>query len=254
MLAVILVATVHVLEDKEKMQIINTTAPIPIEELKKFFVNQETKFVIDYKNSKLKGVKLLTYLSNLDIPCDIDIDILDPEFYDLLKDYLNCPFIVNVQLLELATIHMLFQARGMLTEVAPNALSTSANMAKFIIENQDIINKWICVLDSLTLFNMYIINDNTFKEFVTSHEPAEDASTAGINFVSLLKHEVFYAFYETIDKSNMKYYKVYFDDYVFKGKNLYHYWANEANPLFLLTWSIASGTYKEELDKLLASQ
>lgn len=224
------------------MEIIKTTAPIPIEELKKFFVNQETKFIIDYKTSKLKGLKLLTYLSNLDIPCDIELDPADTEFNDLLKDYLNCPFIVNTQLLELATMKLLFEARGL----------TAGTASEFINENKEIIDRWINILDSLTLYNMYVINDDTFKDFVKSHPASDESSTLGINFVSLLKHEDFYKFYDALDKTNMKYYKVYFDDYMFKGKNLYYYWATEHNPLFLLTWSIASGTYQEELEKLSA--
>ena len=47
------------------MNVIETTAPIKIEELKKYFADKETFYVIDYANSDLKGSKLLTYLSNL---------------------------------------------------------------------------------------------------------------------------------------------------------------------------------------------
>jgi hypothetical protein len=224
------------------MEIIKTTAPIPIEELKKFFVNQETRFIIDYKTSKLKGLKLLTYLSNLDIPCDIDADPADPEFNELLKDYLNCPFIVNTQLLEFATIKLLFEARGLI----------EVTSTEFINDNREVIDRWISLLDSLTLYNMYVINDDSFKDFVKSHPVDDDFSRLGINFVSLLKHKEFYTFYDALDKTNMKYYKIYFDDYMFKGKNLYYYWATEHNPLFLLTWSVASGNYQEELEKISA--
>ena len=37
---------------------------------------------------------------------------------------------------------------------------------------------------------------------------------------------------------------------MFKGKNLYSYWANDNNPLFLLTVSIANGTAIECLNEL----
>lgn len=236
------------------MDIINTIAPISIEELKKYFVNKDTKYIIDYKNSKLKGLKLLTYLSNLDVPCDIQLDILDPEFIDLLRDYLTCPFIVNIELLELATIHLLFHAKDMIEEVPPNALNVSSMMSKFVVDNPDIINKWVNILDSLTLYNMYIVEEPTFVEFVKSHPLSEESSPNGINFVSLLKHEVFYSFYERIDRASMKYYQVYFDEYIFKGKNLYSYWANENNPLFLLTASIANGTAMTHLAELQSKE
>ena len=32
---------------------------------------------------------------------------------------------------------------------------------------------------------------------------------------------------------------------MFRGKNMFEYWANDKNPLFLLTWSIANDRGKE---------
>jgi hypothetical protein len=72
--------------------IIETKAPIPIEELKKHFTDKEVSYLLDYKTCELKGEKLLTYLSNLDLPCDLkNID------YDLMKDYFHSTSIVNVK-------------------------------------------------------------------------------------------------------------------------------------------------------------
>jgi hypothetical protein len=88
---------------------------------------------------------------------------------------------------------------------------------------------------------MYIIDVPEYKQFVTDHPLDATDSLVGVNFVSLLKHEELYELYQTIETSKMKYYKTYFDEYIFKGKNLYSYWANENNPMFLLTFSIAEG-------------
>ena len=64
--------------------IIETKAPISIEDLKKNFTETDVKYLIDYSISDLKGKKLITYLSNLDIPADIkNIDL------DLVKDYIQ---------------------------------------------------------------------------------------------------------------------------------------------------------------------
>ena len=57
--------------DSEQEVIIETTAPIPFEELKKYFQNDKTRYIVDVENSELQGTKLLTYLGNLDIPIDI---------------------------------------------------------------------------------------------------------------------------------------------------------------------------------------
>ena len=48
--------------------VIKTIAPIAIEDLKKYFLDKSITYNIDYTNSKIKGTKLLTYISNLDIP------------------------------------------------------------------------------------------------------------------------------------------------------------------------------------------
>ena len=45
----------------------DTIAPIPIELLKEYFSDDTIIFNVDYANSILKGEKLITYLSNLDV-------------------------------------------------------------------------------------------------------------------------------------------------------------------------------------------
>jgi hypothetical protein len=226
------------------MNIIKTIAPISIDDLKKYFVDKDIKFLIDYENSKLKGTKLLTYLSNLDIPSDIAVDENTDEFFELLKDYFNSPFLLNIDTLERAAIDVLLCAKGM---------EDHPRLPEFIVENKEIIDQWITVLDSLTLFNMYIINDPGFQEFVESKESDPGDSLVGINFVSLLKHPDFYDYFTSINKDNVKYYKGYFNDYMFKGKNLFSFWANEFNPLYLMFAGIIAGVdsndYKDEFEQ-----
>jgi hypothetical protein len=214
------------------MNFVETVAPISIENLKKYFTDKTTFFVIGYKDSTLKGIKLLTYLSNLDIPCDIDVTGCEAEeVYALIADYLHASVIVTIPSLEKATTHILLQTKGII----------DLQDSEFIDANKEIIQKWISKLESLSLYNMYVISSDSFKEFVNSYEVDETNETVGVNFVSLLKNEDFFMFYGKITPSNLKYYKHYFNDYMFKGKNMYSYWANENNPMFLLTYGIAEG-------------
>ena len=217
------------------MEVIETIAPISIEDLKKYFVNQDTKYIIDYKNSKLQGIKLLTYLSNLDVPCDLKIEENSDEFFNLIKDYLSCPFLVNVHTIEVAVIGILLAHKGLIKV---------PEYDKFIEENQNVLNEWQGILDSCTIYNMYMISHETFKEFVESYPVAEKTDTNGINFVSLLKHEDFYLYYNSIDQSKLKFYPNFFNDYIFKGKNLFAFWAVKENPMFVLTHGITSGLIK----------
>lgn len=212
------------------MNVIHTVAPISLDNLKKYFTDKTTVYVIDYKNSTLKGKKLLTYLSNLDIPCDIDFTDAD-NVEDMLLDYLTFTMIVNVASLEALAIKSLNEFKFV----------EETNQSTFVKNNKEILQKWADKLDSLTIYNMYIINSPECKQFAESFEINNDDSADGINFVSLLKNPDFYEFYTLIDYSRLKFYSHYFNDYMFKGKNMYSFWANENNPMFLLTYGISSG-------------
>jgi hypothetical protein len=215
------------------LNFIKTTAPISIDNLKKYFVDKDTFFIVDYKNSVLKGSKLLTYLSNLDVPADIDFaGCSDDEFFEMVEEYLNSQTICNIAFLEKAVITILKEKAE---------LSNTEFFEDFILKNSLILDEWLSKIYSLSLFNMYAIDVPEYKKFVTDYPLDTTDSLVGVNFVSLLKHEELYDLYQVAETSKMKYYKTYFDEYIFKGKNLYSYWANENNPMFLLTFSIADG-------------
>lgn len=218
------------------MNIIETTAPIKIEELKKYFADKETFYVIDYEASDLKGAKLLTYLSNLDIPSDIKLSKSSPLFNELLLEYLNTPFLVNIPMLEKETIRLLLEYKKVAV----------FGYADFITANKELLDKWASILDSLILFNTYCVNSDEYKDSIRQMERYDNNYVIGANFVSLLKYEDFYDFYTTIDSKNFKYHEAYFNNYMFKGKNLYNFWANTSNPVFIMTWAATA----EEFDSV----
>ena len=226
------------------MQNIKVTAPIAIDELKKYFVDNNVHYEIDYKNSTLKSSKLLIYLSNLNIPCDIDTEF-DDEFLELLKDYFNSKTLVQIRTLEIAALEMLFTNRFGLPQTEGKMLS-NAQLTKFVEENKEIIDQWSKVLDSLTLYNMQTVDVPEFREFVESHpsDPTDDLT--GINFVQLLKYEEFFVFYGKVNTEWLTNYTAYFNEYMFKGKNLFSYWGNINNPMHVLTATIASGKISKE--------
>jgi hypothetical protein len=211
--------------------IIETKAPISIEDLKKNFTEKDVSYLIDYSISDLKGKKLITYLSNLDIPADLkNIDL------DLVKDYLHSVSLVNISYLENVVIDILFVMKG---------LAKNENFSKFISENFEILEKWQNKLESLSLYNMYMLNSDDFRNYAQSYTKDDTQDLEGVNFISLLKHTRFFGYYKKINNDKLKFYTHYFNDYMFRGKNMFEYWANDKNPLFLLTWSIANGKGKE---------
>jgi hypothetical protein len=215
------------------MNIVNTVAPIPMEDLKKFFIDKDVRYIIDYNNSSLKDKKLLIYLSNLEIPADINFsNCKEEEFKIMFDSYIRLENICNVFSLEKLMIEVIKQRKKLIS---------NESLEKLIQGNEEVIDSWISKLDSLTIYNMYIIDNEEFKSYAESYPHDETDSLLGINFVNLLKHINFYDTYNHIDENNIKFYTKYFNEYIFKGSNLYTYWANENNIMFILTYSISSG-------------
>jgi hypothetical protein len=218
------------------MKIIETTTPISIENLKEYFADNDVCFLIDYENSTLRGNKLLTYLSNLEIPCDIKFSN-DDDLYELIVEYFNSQMLLNIDSLEKKALEILLQCK-----YEPEIVNERNE--KFIEENIQIISKWISLIESLTVYNMFIIKKEETQDFVKIFPVVENDDLRGINFVSLLKHEIFYDLITTIDPKNLLYYKEYFENNVFKGKNLFEFWSNEKNILFLLTFGMMENIIK----------
>jgi len=219
------------------MSIIHTAAPISIQDLKKFFIDKSLSYIIDYDTSTLKDLKLLTYLGNLDIPCDVTFDPKNTTHLELFKAYLETSFLVKVNSLERAAIICLLEYKG---------LTDSKIYVDFIQNNIDLVKSWESRLDSLTLFNIWCIDSQEFKDWVITHPEDTSDSTKYINFVNLLKHEDFYGYYQAINPESLKNYSKLFNEYCFKGENLFKFWATDVNPMFLLTWGIASGTIENK--------
>lgn len=210
--------------------ILETIAPISIENLKQYFEDKTITFVIDYENSKLRGNKLLIYLSNLDIPCDIKFSNND-DISELVGEYLTCQNLVSVSSLESLVIQLLLEKRN----IFPKTLFA------MLEKHADKLQAWENILDSLPLYNIFTLNVDQYKEDIIKNSEHDDNTYPEIcNFVNLLKWQSFYNYYETPPKK-MKYYSKYFNDYVFSGNNLFHYWCNPNNLLYVMTGAIAEG-------------
>ena len=100
------------------------------------------------------------------------------------------------------------------------------------------------------IYNLHTIDLEDAKDFIDSAPKNNTDSLVGVNFVSLLKHEEIYHLIVDTELTDCVFYEKYFDEYMFKGKNLYSYWANDNNPLFLTTWAVATGARTDILAEL----
>lgn len=189
--------------------IIETTAPISIDNIKRYFNDKSISFLIDYDNSEIKGSKFLNYVSNIDIPCDIKINNVD----ELIDDYTTSKYMVSIKSLEVRALELLLEGNG--------------------------LNGWMSILKSLTVYNMSTICDESIQEWIKTLPKNDD--DVGVNFVNLLKYDAIYEIITNTSLDECSVYDKYFNKYIYNNKNLYEYWSVDNNPLFMLTFGIASG-------------
>ena len=215
-------------------KVIKTTAPIAIEYLKEYFADNNTSYLIDYKSSELKGEKLLVYLGNLELPADIEFTN-NSDLEEMVYVYANTTFIVNIKSLEFAMMNLLYGY--------DIGITVDDNLS-------DAIKQWSIKLKSCLLYNLHTIDLEETQQFIESAPKDNTDSLVGVNYISLLKHEEIYEFIIDTELEDCIFYEKYFNEYMFKGKNLYSYWANTNNPVFLTTWAVATGARTEALAKL----
>lgn len=215
------------------MKYIDTIAPIPIDAIKEYFKDKSLMFLIDYENSKLENKVFLTYLSNLDIPCDLKLDSLTKEKkLALLEAYLDIKNISNVPALNVMMAQVILNLIG----VDPTSLFKTLHLTdeecnEFIEKNRLSIERWLVFLDSSMLFLIYSYKDLNEKIKVEETFPTiDDENFVGLNVINLFKLPAFLELYFAAEKPMaLFYFKQQFETYMFKGKSFFEYYNNEHN-------------------------
>ena len=226
------------------MKYIDTIAPIPIDSIKEYFKDKSVMFLIDYENSKLENKVFLTYLSNLDIPCDLKLDSLSSEKkLALLEAYLDIKNITNVPALNIMMAQIVLHMIGTDPSTLFKTLYlTTEECNAFIEKNRLAIEKWLVFLDSTMVFLIYSYKDLNEKIKVQESFPTiDDENFVGLNVINLLKIPAFLELYFAAEKPVALYYfKQHFETYMFKGKSFFEYYNNESNAFIPLLKQLIS--------------
>lgn len=229
-----------------------TIAPIPLDDLKEYFSNKELSFLIDYSKSTLKADKFLTYLSNLDVPCDVLLE-KNEETLELVKEYMNTRMMVKLPVLEKLVMNILFASQGVDNGMLyTNKLFAQEQLVKFAKDNKEIVDKWLVAVTSGSLYNLHCINDDKIKNSLGDFEKVEDEQFCGINYVNLYKYEELYEIFPLVSLERRKFLVKQFTEPMFKGESLYNYWFVPGNVVALITEAVSDGTWDN--DKYLSAK
>ncbi len=217
----------------EIQRVKKVTAPLAIDEIKEYFVKKDISFLIDLKASQLKGNMLLTYISNLDLPSEIDLDgETSEQLHLLMKDYFLSKSIVTSKNLSYLAAQILLDSVGYDSETLFEAGPMSRlERKKFIDENSEILVRWNTFMVSTMLFTIMSYTAIEEKLNLKASQPEiNDHDYVGFNVVNLFTVPGFMESYFSVPPQFPVYYfKPQFEEYIFKGKNLFFYYQKEGN-------------------------
>lgn len=214
------------------------TIPFDAETLKKI-ITQEIQFpVISYKDSKIKGKQLITYLSNLKYKnISISFDgVPKEEKFDLLVEYVKHQSMVRIEQLENTIIKCVFCFKGfdlslvdlseLDKEYFEKCIIDNDEMLYFVDHNKELFLELTSILDGIIL---YAIKNLTAWKTLYGEEIKSTVETGvkqvGKTFVNMLQNEVFnYHYYTVLPKfSDLVYYDHYYERPIYSGKTLISY-------------------------------
>ncbi|MCY1272364.1 hypothetical protein D9M68_17630 [compost metagenome] len=218
--------------------VIETTATIPMDLLKRKF-KENVVFVIDVDNSRIKGNMLITYLTNLKLNCELKFGSIESAL-ELLTAYLNMPAMAHLPEMEDLAMNIMLAAYG-------KDHFCQFDPTEYIRENAEIIDVWLRRLCALPAFALHC--HPSTKELAKNYPLDEDHELHGINYVQLIKHELFPLFIQNFEEADMSYNEMLFNKYCFGGSNLFDYFANTNNPLFIGVMALDKPEVMQELMK-----
>jgi hypothetical protein len=228
-----------------------TVVPIPTDLIREFFTNKGLYYLIDYRESKLKGGAFLTYLTNLNVPADLRFSaVLEYEEYaELMKAYMDQRSVINCPLLHVMAAELLLFAKGLPHERSPyvTPVPKASFLIRFIDENKEQIGKWLHFIDSTQVFALSAIKVlNGYYKPKEFFENIDDKEYVGSNIAQLYRIPEFIAYYFALEGAEYKlsYFTQQYEEYMFKNERLAKYFRSPHNFSALMFEHIAQGTIK----------
>lgn len=220
---------------KHTKRVIETPAPIPMDLLKLKFT-EDVHYVIDYSISKFKGKVLITYLTNLNLSCEIKFPDLESEL-QVFKEYLSLPSMVNVPQFEHIAMHVLLSIVGDYNDL-------TFDPTPFTVEHADILARWLTNISMLPTYTFHC--HPRLKDLVSNYNEVDD-DLRGINFVNLIKHPDFPLLIDNIPESDWCWNHTFFTEPCFAGKGMFDFFSSKNNPYFMALLAMEDSTGGEKL-------
>lgn len=242
-----------------QLTIKTVTVPLKVEELKSFIENKEETFYhIDYGQSDINEGVFLNYLSNLELPCDVLLDdITFDQKEKFLTAYMTSKSILSTSGVALNIARIILEYRGIDTStIFQNPILSEKETKTFVENNEELIKKWEHFIESSVVYALYITKDIEKDNDIKSHtQNIDDSNYVGLNIVNMFNIPSFLElFFLTGIKYEPSFFVRQFEEYMFKGKNLYDYFFSDQNQLFALFLAQLSNDVDNDLLKAASEE
>lgn len=223
------------------------TVPLPIEALQKVISDRDQTYVINYKDSKVKGRPFIFYLSNLDIKASVSFtDLTVEELSELLQCYMEVNVLFKCEELNvLAALTLLrfcqVDIEGIATFTVPEGFYES-----FIESNEELLFRYFVFISSMVKYCDYIRDvaaerPHDLKDY---EGVIDDGKFIGLNVVWLFEIPSFFElfFSSPYGEFPQYFFPVQFEDFVFNGKKLVSFFVRADH----FNWLLATKAYVEE--------
>lgn len=205
------------------------TIPMSTDQIQELFLNPGNSYIVDFKNSKLKGESFITYIANMRMKCTLmpDPELDQKEKFDILTQFLEFNYFVDCDTLISVAALIFLRSRGVPIINSQEWMSFE-EMDEYISANSELILKISDFYDS-----MIIAVPSFNKDFKNSYlEPAiasgeieliEDTNAISINTFGPLTIPDFlecFLAYPTASSKKLKYFKYPVERFSYDKKSL----------------------------------
>lgn len=229
--------------------------PMSTDEIQELFLNPEKKYIIDLRNSKLKGEAFITYIANMKMKCDLlkDLELDKNEKFEILKIFLNFNYFVDCStLIETSSLVML-RSRGLKVNEDNSWLSIE-EIDEFITSNKNLVDTIADFLDSM-LIAVPSLNTSFKEHFLNpaiedgSINNIEDPNIISVNIFGMLTIpdflEVFLSLKNDFNKFN--YYKYQIERFSYNKKTFFDIFIDLKGDSLLL--SLCNAFFSEQKEE-----
>jgi hypothetical protein len=209
-------------------KIIETTVPIPVEQLREIIDTSDVKVIVDLTLSSVKPIQALIYLSNLDL--DVDVRFDDADRLAVLDAYLNLPTLLKCPLLETMVLELILHLKGI--------IHVDYVDVEWCNQRREVTTKWASLIESTILFIPSIVDEDDMPKVSESFTEDTTNDMIGVNFVNVFDNELFPLVFRRINWSLVKNYSHYFKDYMYKGHNLFSFWTRPENTVHAMVMAL----------------